>query len=81
MTVPFTNLPSNIRVPLFYAEVDNSQANTSTNSQKVLIIGQILASGTATPNLPTLSAGVSDAIEKGGERLAALINDRCLSCK
>lgn len=67
MTVPFTNLPSNIRVPLFYAEVDNSQANTSTNSQKVLIIGQILASGTATPNLPTLSAGVSDAIEKGGK--------------
>ncbi len=33
-------------------EFDNSQANTATQNQRALLIGQILASGTATPNMP-----------------------------
>lgn len=66
MTVPFQNVPANIRVPLFYAEVDNSKANTSTNNQRVLIIGQILSTGIAQPGIPLLSAGVSDAQLQGG---------------
>ena len=66
MPVPFTNVPANIRVPLFYAEVNNSRANTSTNNQRVLIIGQILSSGISVPGVPFLSAGVSDAQLQGG---------------
>lgn len=27
MAISFNNIPSNIRVPLFYGEIDNSQAN------------------------------------------------------
>jgi phage tail sheath gpL-like len=53
-------------VPLFYAELDNSQANTATVQQRVLLIGQILAAGVATPNMPLLSAGVTDAQLQGG---------------
>lgn len=34
------------------AEFDNSQANTATQSQRALILGQILSSGTAPPNVP-----------------------------
>ena len=64
--VPFTNLPENIRVPLFYAEVDNSQANTAQINQRTLIIGQMTAAGAATPNIPRISAGIGDTQQQGG---------------
>ncbi|ARF52785.1 phage tail sheath subtilisin-like domain-containing protein [Pantoea stewartii] len=60
MTVSFSNVPSNLRVPLFYAEMDNSQANTATATQRTLIIGQQLDSATlSTPNIPALEASAS----------------------
>lgn len=65
--VPFNNIPSNLRVPLFYAEVDNSQANTGQQTQRALLIGQMKASGTATPNVPVICAGLSDAKTKSGQ--------------
>lgn len=67
MPVPFKQIPPGIRVPLFYAELDNSMANTSTANQRTLIIGQITSSGTATPNVPIISAGPSDAKTAGGQ--------------
>lgn len=66
MTVPFSNIPANLRVPLFYAEVDNSQANSGSQTQRTLIIGQVLSSGNAVVNMPVLGRGVSDAQAKGG---------------
>ncbi|UXZ20662.1 phage tail sheath subtilisin-like domain-containing protein [Pseudomonas sp. YeP6b] len=41
MSVGFNTIPSDIRVPLFYAELDNSQANTAQESLRRLIIGQV----------------------------------------
>lgn len=52
MTVSFQRIPSNIKVPLFYAEMDNSQAGYFTQNQKTLILGQKLAAGTAVANVP-----------------------------
>lgn len=66
MTVPFKNIPSNLRVPLFYAEVDNSQANSGAETQRTLIVGQITAQGTAVANVPVMGLGVADAKAKGG---------------
>lgn len=67
--IPFKNIPANIRVPLFYAELDNSMANSATLNQRALIIGQVTAAaitaGTV-PNVPVISQGVSDAISVGG---------------
>lgn len=40
--VDFNNIPSNIRVPLFYAEMDNSMAGTFTPGYRALLIGQAL---------------------------------------
>ncbi|MGI4938265.1 MAG: phage tail sheath subtilisin-like domain-containing protein [Janthinobacterium lividum] len=54
-------------MPLFYAEVDNSQANTGQINQRTLIIGQITSAGTAVPNVPIISQGVSDAATVGGQ--------------
>lgn len=66
MTVPFSNIPSNLRVPLFYAEIDNSRANNASFDQRALIIAQITSSGTATANTPILCTSVSQAETLGG---------------
>lgn len=67
MTIPFNNIPSNLRVPLFYAEVDNSMANSGQTTYRALIIGQKTEQGGAKANVPVISQGVSDAIAQGGE--------------
>lgn len=48
MTVPFNQVPSNLRVPFLYAEFDNSNAVSGPQTQpyKTLMIGPKLASGT-----------------------------------
>ena len=59
MAVSFNNIPAGIRVPLFYAEVDNSQANTATSTLKTLLVGQKLNSGKAAANKPVLVSSAS----------------------
>ena len=66
MTLPFANIPSNLRLPLFFAEVNNTQANSAVLNQRALIVGQITSAGSGVPNVPVLSQGVSDAASVGG---------------
>lgn len=61
MAVSFSHIPSGIRVPLFYAEIDNSMANSATGNLKTLLIGQ-MTEGKATAGVPVLVA--SDAAGK-----------------
>lgn len=62
MSVSFNYVPSNVRVPLFYAEVDNSMANTATAEKKSLLIGSMSSSsGTATAGVPTLITSTEQA--------------------
>lgn len=65
-TIPFKNIPSNLRVPLFYGEVDNSRANTATEVQRTLILGQKTTSGTGTADTVALCAGSNDAATLAG---------------
>ncbi|WP_434064596.1 phage tail sheath subtilisin-like domain-containing protein [Symbiopectobacterium purcellii] len=57
--VSFSKIPNQIRVPLFYAEFDNSQANTATATQRTLIIGQQLDSSSQAANIPALASSAS----------------------
>jgi phage tail sheath gpL-like len=50
------NYPNSNRTPGVFFSVDPSNANTSTQNQKTLIIGQITATGTAVPNVPVIVA-------------------------
>lgn len=52
--VSFNYIPTNIRVPLFYAEMDNTQAGYFTQNKRALLIGQKLTAGTASVNTPYL---------------------------
>lgn len=62
MTIAFNQIPVNFRVPGQYVEFDNSQANGSdgTVPQKILLIGQMLAAGTGTPNVATLVSSADE---------------------
>lgn len=60
--VSFNNIAANVRVPLFYAEVDNSQASQFENRGRVLLVGQMLAAGLATANVPVLVNRTDEAI-------------------
>ncbi|MDR5757022.1 phage tail sheath subtilisin-like domain-containing protein [Caballeronia sp. LZ035] len=66
MTIPFKQIPQNIRVPLFYAEIDNSHANSAVANQRALLIGPMTSAGVATPNVPLISAGTGDANLQAG---------------
>jgi phage tail sheath gpL-like len=74
MTIPFKQIPQNIRTPLFFAEIDNSHANTAVANQRALLIGPMTAAGVATPNVPLISAGTGDAnLQAGSNSVLALM--------
>lgn len=41
MGVPFSSIPADVRVPLFYAEMDNSAANSASSALRRLIVAQV----------------------------------------
>jgi phage tail sheath gpL-like len=63
MAISFNEIPSNIRVPLFYAEFDNSRAVQGLALQvyKALIIGQKTSAGSATVEVPVLVTSADQA--------------------
>ncbi|MBK5145994.1 phage tail sheath subtilisin-like domain-containing protein [Budviciaceae bacterium BWR-B9] len=63
MMIPFQNIPGNLRTPLFFAEFDNSMANTATESQRTLLIGQMLSTSVLSSGFPVL---ISSANEVAG---------------
>lgn len=66
MSVSFNNIPSGIRVPLFYAEVDNSAAFTPSDVYQTLMFGQMTSDGTATAGKPVTVSTESMAIKLFG---------------
>jgi phage tail sheath gpL-like len=66
MSVSFDYIPSALRYPGAYIEVDGSAAGLSGDIGAVLIVGQKLASGTAAAGEVTLVASVQDAKAKAG---------------
>lgn len=60
--ISFNYIPANVRVPLFYAEIDNTQAGYFTQNKRALLIGQKLAAGTAVANTPYLVSTTDQAM-------------------
>ncbi|WP_410015808.1 phage tail sheath subtilisin-like domain-containing protein [Sodalis sp. C49] len=59
MAISFGNIPSNLRTPLFFAEFDNSRANSATAVQRTLILGQMTADQPAMVNVPVIASSAS----------------------
>lgn len=70
MTIGFKKLPSNLRVPGAYFEIDPSNANTPQQNLRALIIGQVLAgtpyAAAGTVATPQISLGAADAAANAG---------------
>lgn len=76
MSVSFNNIPNDIRVPLFYAEVDNSQAGGGTVAMRRLIIGQMNDNAAGDGGQLLLASRPSDVVAAAGDgsMLAAMYN-------
>ena len=75
MSVSFNTIPSGIRVPLFYAEVDNSAAYTPSESTQSLLVGQMLPVGTAEAGKPVTvsTAAMAKQLFGRGSVLARMV--------
>jgi phage tail sheath gpL-like len=69
MTVQFNSIPANLRVPLFYAEINAGQSPYSGPS-RLLLIGQKLAGGSAPSNTPIRLDGNEQGLMGAGSMLA-----------
>jgi phage tail sheath gpL-like len=65
-TIGFQHYPANNRVPGVYEEIDATKANSGTQAQNTLIIGQQLSSGTFVAGQPVICMGVTDTNNKAG---------------
>ena len=52
MPISFSQIPVNIKVPLYYVEVDPSMAGLPQLGLRALLVGTQLAIGDAAPNVP-----------------------------
>lgn len=68
MTIGFNQLPSTIRVPLFYAEFDNSRAVQGLVEQpfRIMVIGQKLSTGTKAALTPQLVTSAEQSAQYFG---------------
>lgn len=75
MAIGFSNIPADIRVPLFYAEMDNSAANSASSAMRRLIVGQVNddAIGESLGKLVLVSSiAIAKSIGGQGSMLAAM---------
>jgi phage tail sheath gpL-like len=71
MPVLFNQIPANLRVPLFYAEVNAGQSPFQGPS-RTLLMGQRLASGSAPAGAPVRLDGDEQALAGAGSQLAEM---------
>lgn len=69
MPISFNSVPSNLRVPFMAVEFDSTQAQGGSPilSYKALLLGQKLAAGSATADVPVRVTNVADAITLFGQ--------------
>ena len=75
MPIGFSNIPADLRVPLFYAEMDNSAANSASSVLRRLIVAQVNDSASAAEVGSLLlvpSVGLAKSIGGQGSMLAAM---------
>lgn len=75
MSVSFPAIPSDLRVPLFWAEMDNSEANTTQDSAPALLIGLASTGSPIVKNKLTLmpSAALAGKVAGRGSQLARMV--------
>jgi phage tail sheath gpL-like len=74
MTVSFSTIPPDLKIPLFYAEFDNSMAGANLPNQRAVILGQAIGAGGGTPSPVWVSSPAAAAAQFGAaSQLAAMV--------
>ena len=66
MPISFAQIPANIKVPLYWVEVDPSMAGLPTLNLRALLVGTMTADGTAPPDVPVAIGTLAQAEDKFG---------------
>lgn len=66
MPISFANIPSNIKVPLYWVEVDPSMAGLPSLNLRALLVGTMNGDGTAEENVPVAVGTLAQAEAKFG---------------
>jgi phage tail sheath gpL-like len=74
MPISFSQIPANIKVPLYWVEVDPSKAGLPQLGLRALLVGTMLATGSATPDVPIAigSQAQADAAYGQGSELSRM---------
>jgi phage tail sheath gpL-like len=67
MPISFAQIPQEIKVPLYWVEVDPSKAGLPTIRQPALLVGSMLSTGTAPPNQPIAIGTQAQADDRFGQ--------------
>lgn len=75
-SMSFSQIPSGLRVPFFYIELDSSKANSFSQTMRVLLIGLMTSAATAEANVPVLCSSADQARSLfGADSMAAAMVD------
>jgi phage tail sheath gpL-like len=66
MPIAFSNIPAGWKVPLYWVELDNSMAGLGRPNLPALLVGTMLSSGDATPDVPVPIATQAQADARFG---------------
>jgi phage tail sheath gpL-like len=66
MPISFANIPANLRIPLYWVEVDPSMAGLPTLRQPSLLVGTMIDTGSASPDIAVAVGTQAQADEKFG---------------
>jgi len=82
MPISFSQIPANIKVPLYWVEVDPSKAGLPVLKQPALIVGTMIAPGDATPDVPIAvgSQAQADAHFGMGSELSRMFKAYFANC-
>jgi phage tail sheath gpL-like len=67
MPISFSQIPAEIKVPLYWVEVDPSKAGLPVLKQPALLVGTMIAAGEAPPDIPLAIGSQAQADEAFGQ--------------
>src|SRR5262249_49977792 len=67
MPISFANIPANIKVPLYWVEIDPSMAGLPTINLRALLVGVMTGDGIATPDVPIPVGSQAQADQNFGQ--------------
>src|SRR4249919_1870194 len=67
MPISYSQIPAEIKVPLYWVEVDPSKAGLPVLTQPALLVGTMITAGTTAPDIPVVIGSQAQADQAFGQ--------------